>query len=412
MLRNVVIWCAAALAATNVGDASGQVDTSPLPVEVVPAFPELKWPDFITGAEDGRHDEPRPLIVMGAGDGTNRIFVATQRGTIHVFPNDPTVKEMKTFIDLTDRIHFRVPQENEEGLLGLAFHPNFKENREFFVYYTNKYQTESERKSVISRFRVSADEPNKADPASEEVILTINQPYWNHDGGTIVFGPDGYLYVGMGDGGFRDDPHMNGQNLHSLLGKVLRIDVDHKDAGLNYAIPKDNPFVAEDPRYARGEIWAYGVRNIWRMAFDPVTGDLWAGDVGQDAWEEIDIIKKGGNYGWNLREGKHKFGPFGSDARPDLIEPIWDYHHDLGKSITGGNVYRGKAVPALDGAYLYADYVTGQIWGLWYDKATNRVIANRTIQEKGTPVMTFGEDDAGEELFATQEGGLWKFKQK
>ncbi|RIK73174.1 MAG: glucose sorbosone dehydrogenase [Planctomycetota bacterium] len=376
-------------------------------VKVVPAFPNLAWPAEATGVDAGLVQDVRPIVITGAGDGSHRLFVATQPGMIYVFKNDPSVASMSTFIDLRQRIHYRVPQENEEGFLGLAFHPKYKENGEFFVYYTNAYEKEADRKSVISRFRVSREDPNRADPASEEVILTIPQPYWNHNGGTIVFGPDGYLYVGLGDGGAGGDPHGHGQNLGTLLGSILRIDVDRRDEGLNYAIPKDNPFV--DRPGARPEIWAYGIRNVWRIAFDRETGVLWAGDVGQDLWEEIDVIVKGGNYGWNLREGWHPFGNQGSGPRPDLIEPIWEYHHDVGKSITGGNVYRGKAAPELTGAYLYADWVGGQVWALWYDFDAQRVAANRAIVEKGAPVVTFGEDDAGETYYSTQEGGLWKF---
>lgn len=384
-----------------------QVDERPLDVKVVNAFPKLQWPDWVTGVDEGKVGEFRPLTINGGGDGTNRLFVGRQPGTIHVFPNEPSVESMETFLDIRDRLHFN-PPENEEGLLGVAFHPKYAENGEFFVYYTAKYASDAERRSVISRFHVSKDDPNRADPDSEEVILEIPQPYWNHNGGTIVFGPDGYLYVGLGDGGKGGDPHENGQNLNTLLGKILRIDVDHKDPGLAYAVPKDNPFAGQPDK--RGEIWCYGIRNVWRIAFDSKTDQLWAADVGQDIWEEIDLIERGGNYGWNLREGKHPFGPSGSEARDDLVEPIWEYHHNVGKSITGGNVYRGKAVPELEGAYLYADWVTGQVWALWYDEAAGHVTANRTIQPKGFPVMTFGEDDAGEVYFATQEGGFWKFE--
>ncbi len=396
-----------------------EVNTQPLEVKAVAAFPNLQWPKEITGAEEGLVKEVRPLIITGAGDGSNRLFVATQPGTIHVFENDPDVDAMNTFLDLRKQIHYRVPQENEEGFLGLAFHPKFEENGEFFVFYTAKYQDEADRKSVISRFRVSKDDPNRADPDSEEVLLEIPKPhgklsgpFWNHNGGTILFGPDGYLYVGLGDGGSGGDPYKNGQNLGTLLGKVLRINVDRRDDGLAYAIPKDNPFVGRED--ARPEIWAYGIRNIWRMAFDRETGDLWAGDVGQDLWEEIDLIVKGGNYGWNLREGMHRYvnektEAKGSDPRPDLIEPIWEYHHDVGKSITGGNVYRGKAVPELAGGYLYADFVSGQIWALWYDTEAKRVTANRSILTGSAPVLTFGEDDDGETYYGTQDGGLWKF---
>lgn len=385
-----------------------EVDERSLGVKVVEAFPRLQWPDELTGADAGLAKEVRPLVITGAGDGSNRLFVATQPGVVVVFDNDHNVETMQTFLDIRDRMHYRAPQhENEEGFLGMAFHPKFKENGEVFVYYTGEYEDEKDRKSIISRFRVSKDDPNKVDPASEEIVMTLDQPFWNHNGGTIVFGPDGYLYVGLGDGGKADDPFGHGQNLQTLLGSVLRIDVDHRDGDLGYAIPKDNPFVGRDD--ARGEIWAYGIRNIWRMAFDRETGLLWAADVGQNIWEEIDIIEKGGNYGWNLREGKHDFAPKADAPAVDLIEPVWEYHHDLGKSITGGNVYRGPSVAELEGAYLYADFISGRIWALWYDSQSKQVTANRLIRETGPPVMSFGEDDAGETYFSTPEGGLWKF---
>lgn len=387
--------------------ALAQIDERPLTVSVVSAFPRLKWPGTLTGGDTGLHRDARPLLLTGCGDGSNRIFVATEYGTVHVWKNDPNADTMTTFLDIRDRVQYD-DKTNEEGFLGLAFHPKFKQNGEFFVYYSAKPTAENPHLSVISRFRVSKENPNQADPKCEEVILKIPQPYWNHNGGTLVFGPDGFLYIGLGDGGLANDPHGNGQNLKTLLGSILRIDVDHKDQGLTYAIPKDNPFLGRGEA-ARGEIWAHGIRNVWRIAFDRETGDLWAGDVGQDTWEEIDIITRGGNYGWNFREGLHKFGANGSDPRPDLIEPIWEYNHSVGKSITGGNVYRGKKVPELRGAYLYADYVTGQIWTLWYDRGNKKVMANRMIRPKGEPVMSFGEDDDGEVYFLTQGGGVYTF---
>jgi glucose/arabinose dehydrogenase len=383
---------------------------------VVPTFTDLQWPAWVTGIDEGLPRDPRPIIITGAGDGSNHIFVATQYGSIHYFENKADATQMHTFLDMRERVMPFKARENEEGFLGLAFHPEFADNGEFFVYYTAAPTEEKPHLTRISRFRVKKDNPNEADPESEEILLDIEEPYWNHNGGTVVFGPDGYLYLGVGDGGWFNDPHMNGQNLHSLLGKILKIDVDRKGEPdwqgkiAPYAIPKDNPFVG-DWKFARPEIWAYGVRNPWRLSFDRETGTCWMADVGQDLWEEIDIVVRGGNYGWNLREGKHKFGPGGVEETERLIEPIWEYHHDVGKSITGGPVYRGKKVPALEGGYLYADYVTGQVWALWYDEVQKEVTANRTIREKGSPVITFGEDDTGEVYF-TSEREIFTFQDK
>jgi glucose/arabinose dehydrogenase len=274
---------------------------------------------------------------------------------------------------------------------------------------------------VISRFKVSKDDPNKADPASEEELLRVEHPYWNHKGGTICFGPDGYLYITLGDGGAGNDPHNNGQNLQTLLGKVLRIDVDKKDGGLKYGIPKDNPFIgklANNKPIALPEIYCYGLRNVWRMSFDRQTGQFWIADVGQNLWEEINLGVKGGNYGWNLREAKHEFAPNSlSGPSAALIEPIWEYHHDIGKSITGGNVYRGKKHPELVGHYLYADYVSGKIWALKYDEAKKAVVANRSIPYAGPnlPIISFGEDEAGEVYFTIVSPtgkGVYTFQNK
>ncbi|MEZ6059195.1 MAG: PQQ-dependent sugar dehydrogenase [Planctomycetaceae bacterium] len=359
----------------------------------------------------------RPIVVTHAGDGTNRLFVAEQEGTIKVIPGDQDVEEADVFLNIRKKVVYK-DNQNEEGLLGFAFHPKYSQNGEFFLYYTT---TDAEHTSVISRFRVSKDDPNKADPASEEEIMRIPQPFWNHNGGTIVFGPDGYLYVGLGDGGLANDPQGNGQNLLTLLGSILRIDVDHKADGKNYAIPKDNPFIGKqvpagrqgETRPARPEIYAYGLRNVWRMAFDRETGRLWAGDVGQNLWEEINIIEKGGNYGWNTREATHWFHPDGNDVnRTDLIDPIWEYHHDVGKSITGGTVYRGQRVPELSGKYVYADYVTGRFWALEYDEKSGKAVANYSLKSPGDPlpVMSFGEDEKGDVYFTTPFGQLYRFK--
>ncbi|AGA30974.1 PQQ-dependent sugar dehydrogenase [Singulisphaera acidiphila] len=384
-----------------------EVNEEPLPLKTAVAFPDLQWAGWKGETEDGLVQTLRPLVLTHAGDGSNRVFVATQHGVIHAFPNDQKATQTTIFLDIRDRVSYK-DETNEEGFLGLAFHPKFKENGYLYVFYTPKAERLT---NVVSRFQVRKDDPSQADPASEVELLRFKKPYWNHDGGTVLFGPDGFLYVTHGDGGAGNDPHENGQNLETLLGKVLRIDVDHKEGDKNYAIPKDNPFVGRSD--ARPEIWAYGIRNIWRMAFDRKTGWLWAGEVGQNLWEEIDIITKGGNYGWNLRESLHPFGVKGVGPRPELIDPIWEYsHHDTGKSITGGNVYRGTRLPELDGAYLYADYVTGRLWALRYDDAQRRVVENRPIPSQGLPVLSFGEDEQGEVYFLTTTNngqGIYRF---
>jgi glucose/arabinose dehydrogenase len=382
------------------------VDERPLPIKTAVAFPKLRWTGWKPESAQGLVVPLRPIVLTHAGDGTNRVFVATQHGVIHVFPNDQQATRTRVFLDIQDRVRYD-DNQNEEGFLGLAFHPNYKKNGEFFVFYTVK---KPKLTNVLLRFRVRPDDPNRADPASGEELLRIQKPFWNHDGGTLCFGPDGYLYVAVGDGGAANDPFNHGQDLSKLFGKVLRLDVDHKDPGKNYAVPKDNPFVGR--RRARPEVWAYGLRNVWRMAFDRKTGKLWASDVGQNLYEEIDLLIKGGNYGWNMREGLHPFGARGSGPRKDLIEPIWEYRHDVGKSLTGGLVYRGRRLPELDGWYLNADYVTAKVWALRYDEGRRRVVANRPIQGPNVPVLSFGDDEMGEAYFMTYTSsgqGIYRF---
>jgi glucose/arabinose dehydrogenase len=386
---------AGTLTAVSAAVPGAAVDDSPMPLETAVAFPDLRWAGWAPTDERGRVTPLRPIVLTHAGDGSNRVFVATEQGVIHVFPNDQKVTRTKVFLDIRDRVVYD-DNQNEEGFLGLAFHPQYGKNGEFFVFYTVR---KPKLTNVLSRFRVSPDDPDRADPASEEELLRIGTPFWNHDGGTLCFGPDGYLYVAIGDGGSANDPYHHGQDLSKLFGKVLRIDVDHKDPGKPYASPRDNPFVGRAG--ALPEVWAYGLRNPWRMAFDRKTGVLWTSDVGQNLYEEIDLLIAGGNYGWSIREGLHPFGPNGVGPRPDLIEPIWEYHHDVGKSLTGGVVYRGPRLPELDGWYLYADYVAAKLWALRYDETARRVVANRRIPDPHVPVMSFGEDEKGEVYFLT-----------
>lgn len=366
-----------------------KTDTSPLAVKIEPYYENLRF--------------ERPIVLTHGGDDTNRTYVASQLGLIYVLPDDQSASEAELFLDMHEKVHYK-DTENEEGFLGLAFHPQFKKNGEFFAYYTT---TDAPHVSVISRFRATGPDHRRAESKSEEELLRIPQPFWNHNGGTLAFGPDGYLYVALGDGGAANDPYRQGQDLTTLLGKILRIDVDHPAAGKKYGIPTDNPFV-QGPG-ARPEIFAYGLRNIWRLSFDRETGACWAADVGQDIWEEINLVVPGGNYGWNLREGMHRFTADGSAPRSDLIEPLWEYHHDIGKSVTGGHVYRGKKVPELRGAYLYGDYVTGRIWALNYDARQRKVTANHSIAGNVSPIMSFGEDEAGEVYYMTTQGSLHRF---
>lgn len=415
MLRTVSI-CLACFGWLARCAAAADVDESPLALKPAPAFPELQFAGWESDV-NGKPNPLRPILLTYPPDGSNRVVVPQQQGQIHIFANRPDVKQTQVFLDLSKKVVYK-DNENEEGLLGLAFHPKYKENGQFFVYYT---PTDTPPHTIrVSRFRVSQSDANKTDPASEEELLRIPHPFWNHKGGTICFGPDGCLYIALGDGGAGNDPLNNAQNLQSHLGKILRIDVDRKDKGRAYAIPQDNPFAnviapgGKQP-IALPEIWAYGLRNVWRMSFDRGTGQLWAADVGQNLWEEVHLISKGGNYGWNLREGKHVFQPAGAGVHSNLIDPIWEYHHDVGKSITGGHVYRGKALPELAGQYLYADYVSGKIWALKYDDKTKSVVANHPIPYEGAPlpIISFGEDEPGEVYFTvvTPTGrGIYKFE--
>jgi quinoprotein glucose dehydrogenase len=392
MTTSIVLRAAAVIVSLNVvacgagspGEAAA-VPSAP-PAEMPPAgdIPEIRLVP-VYAAMSFR----RPILVTHAGDGSGRLFVAEQTGRVLVVAKDSMATEPGVFLDLRDLVFDR---HNEEGLLSLAFHPDYRTNGTFYVFHS----ADEPRRGVLARYTVSADDPDRADPASREVILEVGQKWGNHNGSTVLFGPDGYLYVSLGDGGWANDPLGSGQDLGTLLGAILRLDVDRPGPDRPYSIPADNPFV--NTPGARGEIWAYGLRNVWRMSFDRETGDLWAGDVGQNSWEEIDLIVRGGNYGWNIREGKHPFGRDrdGATSTAAFIDPVVEYGRKLGISTTGGHVYRGPAHPALRGVYFYADYASGRIWGLRYDGAA--VTAHREVLGNGAGryVASFGEDEAGE----------------
>ncbi len=331
----------------------------------------------------------RPLYLGAPPDGTNRLFVLEQDGRVLWFENRADVSEAHEALDIRDKVYRR---HNEEGLLGLAFHPDFAKNR--FVYL--HYSANKPRRGVVARFTMNRAR-TRIVPSSERVILEQRQPWGNHNGGGLEFGPDGYLYITFGDGGAGGDPLGSGQDLGTWLGSMLRIDVD---SGSPYRVPKDNPFVGRPG--VRPEIWAYGLRNVWRFSFDRVTGACWGGDVGQNAWEEIDIIRRGGNYGWKVREGHSAFR--GGAMSPSFIDPVISHPVSEARSITGGYVYRGKALPDLVGAYVYADYATGYVWALRWNgtKVTQHLRLGR-----GRAISSFGEDAAGEIYFTAFDGRIY-----
>lgn len=358
--------------------------SAPGGVELVQAFPNLNFSKAVQLAT--------PL------DGTGRLFVVEQGGLIRVFSNDVAAEDAQVFLDITDL----TSAFGEQGLLGMAFHPRYITNGLFYVNYTAKGSGET----VIARFQVSDRNPNQGDPASQQILLTIDQPYANHNGGQILFGPDGYLYIGMGDGGSGGDPKGHGQDTKTLLGAMLRIDVDHPQNGKPYGIPPDNPF-AESEDGSRPEIFAWGFRNPWRFSFDRLKGTLWVGDVGQDKIEEVDVVELGKNYGWNTMEGTACYKPAAGCSKDGLMLPVAQYSHvDVGESITGGYVYRGRAVPSLYGSYVYGDFVTSQI--LIWKVGEQPPPVSGMLKAPGN-VAAFGEDEAGELYVVTYQNGLYRF---
>jgi len=330
-----------------------------------------------------------PVGIANAGDGSGRLFVVEKPGRIRIVRNGAL--SSIPFLDITDRVG---SGGSEQGLLGLAFHPAYVQNGVFIVNYTDQQGT-----TVVARFSVSS-EPSLADPASEVILLTVGQPASNHNGGHLAFGPDGYLYIGLGDGGGADDRYGNGQNGQTLLGAMLRLDVDSK---VPYAVPADNPFVGSPA--VQHEIWALGLRNPWRYSFDRLTGKLYIADVGQNKFEEINVqpADSGGgeNYGWPIMEAAHCFPDDAGCDRSGLVLPVAEYDHSQGCSVTGGYVYRGRGFPLLSGIYLFGDYCSGRIWGLAPAGDGWRVAQ---LAHAGVQISSFGEDEAGE-LYVLDMGG-------
>lgn len=351
---------------------------------------------FDVGLEEVASGFDGPLFVATAPDDAERLFVVEKGGMIQVLVNGEIASE--PFLDIADRVG---SEGSEQGLLGLAFAPNHAESGLFYVNYTD-----ADGNTVVSRFS-TGDDPNVADPVSEAVILQQEQPRANHNGGVLGFGPDGYLYIGFGDGGGQGDPDGNGQDLSTWLGKILRIDVDPDSAtdGMTYAIPDDNPFV--DDGDAAPEVWVYGLRNPWRFTFDRETGDMWVGDVGQNEIEEVTLLGAddggGQNLGWNITEGTNCYAEPECD-QTGLIPPTLEYTHEVGGcSVTGGYVYRGEAMPDLRGVYVFADYCSGLLWGAGQD-ADSAWVMSEPI-DTGLSIASFGEDTAGELYLTDISGG-------
>lgn len=342
----------------------------------------------------------KPLYITNAGDGSNRLFVVEQGGVIWVI-SDGTVRR-RPFLDISSL----VSSGGERGLLGLAFSPEFGTDGRMYVDYTDRNGN-----TVVARY--TTPDPSSLSPSWEDpqVIFTAEQPYANHNGGCLQFGPDEMLYIALGDGGSAGDPQGNGQDLGAVLGKLLRIDVSQESTSAGYSIPADNPFVGDDE--ARGEIWAFGLRNPWRFSFDAKNGDLWIADVGQNAWEEINHAggTEGGlNYGWNLWEGDHPYKASSDSSREGCTFPVAEYGRDAGQSVTGGYVYRGRDYPAMVGTYLYADFMSGMIAGIRLEApngAPRTTPEVRTLLKTDTRPSSFGVDEQGELYLVDHRGTIW-----
>ena len=360
----------------------------------------------------------KPLFVAFHAHHAGRAFVVEQTGKVWSVAHEAEEATRELFLDLSPRV---LTEGWEEGLLGFQFDPAYETNGRLWCYFSERMdstqgevrpgrKTKSSRRSVIARYDTKTDEKGvrTVDVASEFVVMKVFQPFPNHNGGTILFGPDAMLYIALGDGGAANDPFKLGQDKSSLLGKVLRIDVRNATAEKPYEIPADNPFVGEAE--ARGEIWCYGLRNPWRIAFDRQTGDLWCGDVGQDRLEEVDLLVKGGNYGWNVMEGSEHFRK-NAEVPSDVIAPVAEYPHRDGVSVTGGHVYRGKALPEIQGAYVYGDFATFRIWAVTPASADKKALV-REIGRAPAQLSSFAEEPDGELLITCFDGKVYRLMRR
>ena len=373
-------------------EPSGTPSESTLAPGTVASFPNpdaFAWRQIAKGLN-------LPIGITYAADRSGRLFIIEQEGTIRIWKDNQLLES--PFLDIRDKIDCC----GERGLLGLAFHPRFAENGYFYINYTE--ELDGQLYTVIARYQATSG-ADQADPNSELRIFHLPQPYQNHNGGGLAFGPDGFLYIALGDGGSGGDPLGNGQSLETLLGKLLRVDVDSAEP---YAIPSDNPFANGG---GLAPIWIYGLRNPWRFSFDRMTGDLFIGDVGQGQWEEIDFLPAshpgGGNLGWNYYEGSHAFKGSPPEGL-ELIAPIAEYGHDSGVSVIGGYVYRGQSLPEWQGVYLYGDYASGNIWGLIPQEGGAWL--NAMLFETLFTITSFGEDEAGEIYLTDYAGGVYRLE--
>ncbi|WP_455212816.1 PQQ-dependent sugar dehydrogenase [Kaarinaea lacus] len=343
----------------------------------------------------------QPVALFSVPNKNSQWWVVEKQGRVFRIAEQGGKYTKELLVDLSDRVNSR---HNEGGLLGLAFHPDYAKNRQVFLSYT---ADGTPLTSVVSRFKTTDGGGIAAD--SEQILLQVDQPYGNHNGGQIAFGPDGFLYIGLGDGGAAGDPKNNGQNTKTLLGAMLRIDVDN---GNPYAIPKDNPFAASAD--GRGEIYAWGMRNPWRWSFDRQTGELWVADVGQNEWEEVNLVNQSGNYGWNIKEGTHCYVT--SDCKKaahdaHVIDPVAEYSHNQGCSVTGGYVYRGEQIKSLQGTYLFGDFCSGRIWGLsasGQSSESQREFENKLLIKSDLMISSFAEDNQGEIYVIHYDGEIYK----
>lgn len=370
----------------------GFVDLGQIEFNLENAFPEFSF--------------QRPIDIQNAGDDSGRIFVAEHRGVIHVLFNSKAstltqeINSKEIFLDIQERVFF---DEGEQGLLGFAFHPDFENNGYLFVNYI----ADPPLRNVISRFTVEPNDPNRADPNSELIFLEIPQPHPFHNGGQLAFGPDGFLYISVGDGGPAGGAGGRAQDLTNIYGAILRIDVDNPENGNNYGIPTDNPFFGDDSGF-REEIFAYGLRNPFRFSFDPETGQIWAGDVGEFTFEEIDIIEKGKNYGWNIMEGTSCFDPPSNCDMTGLELPIFEYRWSIDdRTVIGGFVYRGTNISELVGTYVYGDFVSSRIWALQFD-GLEKPVNTELIDFEDFCIVSFGIDEDNELYIACFDGNIYR----